>query len=94
MKESNIRYIVVVFYQGIGYTLQTDDKPHIFFHHPAQVYKKLGHAKNKADKMTAAYIHDKVCVFKVKLDERLSCDQYKNWCEDENRLEYESIYRR
>ena len=62
MKESNIRYIVVVFYQGVGYTLQTDDKPHIFFHHPALVYKKLGHAKNKADKMTAAYLHDKVCV--------------------------------
>jgi hypothetical protein len=94
MKESNIRYIVVVFYQGVGYTLQTDDKPHIFFHHPALVYKKLGHAKNKADKMTAAYLHDKVCVFKVKLDENLSCDQYNNWCEDEDRLEYESIYRR
>jgi uncharacterized protein (DUF927 family) len=29
--ESNIRYIVVLFYQGIGYTLQTDNKPHVFF---------------------------------------------------------------
>jgi len=94
MQLTDVRYIVVVFYQGIGYTLQTDDKPHIFFHHPALVYKKLGHAKNKADKLAAAYLHDKVCVFKVKLDENLSCDQYKEWCEDDDRLQYESIYRR
>ena len=44
--------------------------------------------------MAAAYMHDKVCVFKVNLNEELSCDKYKNWYEDENRLEYESIYRR
>jgi len=94
MEKSNIRYIVVVFYEGIGYTLQTDDKVHLFFHHPALVYKKLGHAKNKADKLTATYCHDKVCVFKVELDERLSLDQYKNWCEDDDRLEYTTIYRR
>ena len=94
MKQSNIRYIVVLFYEGIGYTLQTDDKVHIFFHHPALVYKKLGHAKNKADKLTATYCHDKVCVFRVELDERLSCDQYKNWCKDDDRLEYTTIYSR
>ena len=94
MKQSNIRYIVVVFYEGIGYTLQTDDKVHLFFRHPALVYKKLGHAKNKADKLAVAYCHDKVCVFKVELDERLSLDQYKNWCEDDNRLEYTTIYSR
>jgi hypothetical protein len=94
MNTTNIRYIVVVFYEGIGYTLQTDDKVHLFFHHPALVYKKLGHAKNKADKLAVAYCHDKVCVFKVELDERLSLDQYKNWCEDDNRLEYTTIYSR
>ena len=93
MKESDVRYIVVVFYQGIGYTLQTDGKPHIFFHHPPLVYKKLGHAKNKADGLAASYINDKVCVFKVKLDEELSCDLYKDWCEGD-RIEYESIYMR
>ena len=94
MKQNNIRYIVVVFYQGFGYTLQTDDKIYIFFHHPAIEYKKLGHAKNKADKVAQKWLHDKVCVFKVELDERLSCDQYDKWYEDENRLEYETIYQR
>jgi hypothetical protein len=90
MKENDIRYIVVVFYEGIGYTLQTDNKPHIFFQNPPLVYKKLGYAKNKADKLAAGYLHDKVCVFKVKLNEELYCDKYKEWCESD-RLEYETI---
>lgn len=67
---------------------------YISFRHPAIAYKKLGHAKNKADKVARKWLHDKVCVFKVELDERLSCDQYDKWYKDENRLEYETIYQR
>ena len=90
MVEKDVRYIVVVFGQsdGIGYTYQTDDKVHIFFHHAAVAYKKLGHAINKANKLAYTYINEKVCVFKVELGERLSCDQYDNWCKDEDRLVY------
>ena len=82
----NIRYIVVLFYQGIGRTLQTDDKPRIFFSKDAKVYKNLGGAIKRANKLFYQYDNDKVCVFKVVLDERISCDQYNNWYKDENRL--------
>ena len=84
----NTRYIVVLFYEGIGRTLQTDNNFRVFFERYAKVYKNLGSAINKANKTSNQYICDKVCVFKVTLDERLSCDQYKKWCEDEERLRY------
>lgn len=75
-----------MFYEGIGYTLQTDDKPRIFFSEYAKVYKNLGSAIKRANKLFYQYRNDKVCVFKAVLDERLSCDQYNNWYKDENRL--------
>lgn len=86
----NIRYIVVLFYQGIGRTLQTDDKPRIFFSKDAKVYKNLDGAIKRANKLFYQYYNDKVCVFKVVLDERISCDQYNNWYKDENRLMWDS----
>jgi hypothetical protein len=86
---SNTRYIVVAFWEGVGYTYQMDNKLHFFFHHPAIVYKKLGHAINRANNLSNTYLNDKVCVFKVELDERLSCDQYKKWCNDKSRMVYE-----
>jgi len=92
--ESNTRYIVVVFYQGIGYTYQWSGKIGIFFRAPAVAYKRLGCAKNTAEKLGREYLHDRVCVFKTELGERISCDQYKDWFNDENRLEYEFMYHR
>jgi hypothetical protein len=86
----NTRYIVVLFYQGIGHTLQTDDKPRIFFSKDAKVYKNLGSAIKRANKLFYQYCNDNICVFKVVLDERLSCDQYMGWYKDENRLMWNS----
>ena len=87
MKE--IRYIVVGFYEGVGYTYQEDDKIHIFFHHNAVCYKKLGHAKNRALDVAKRWVTSKVCVFKVELGERLSCDQYNDWKYDSERNVFE-----
>ena len=86
----NTRYIIVLFHKGIGYTIQTDDKPHIFFKKYAKVYKRIGSAVKKANYIFNHYINDKVCVFKVTLNEELSCDQYNNWYKDENRLMWDS----
>jgi hypothetical protein len=88
-KKGNIRYIVVLFWDGVGYTYQTDGKVHWFFTHPAVAYKKLAYAKKRAEEVGRTWVSSKVCVFKVELDERLSCDQYDKWCEDENRLMFE-----
>ena len=88
--DNKTRYVVVLFYQGIGYTYQDDGKVHIFFHYNPLSYKKLGHAKNRADKLGQQYVHEKVCVFKVELDEELSCDKYISWANDKDRLVYET----
>ena len=90
--DSNVRYIIVLFWDGVGYTYQTDDKVHIFFHHPAVAYKKLAYAKKRAEEVGRRWLNTDTCVFKVKLDERLSCDQYKNWCEDDDRLMFRFVY--
>jgi len=84
------RYIVVVFYKGIGHTLQTDNEPRVFFSKYARLYKNLGSAIKRANELFYQYANEKVCVFKVSLDERLSCDQYNDWCKDENRLIWDS----
>ena len=88
--DNKTRYIVVLFFQGIGYTYQEDGKVHIFFHYSPLTYEKLGHAKNRADKLGQRYIHEKICVFKVELDEQISCDQYILWANDKDRLVYET----
>lgn len=85
---TSTRYIVVAFNDGIGHTLQTNGKLHIFFSKPPLVYKLLKCAVNKAFKISNEYRVDKVCVFKCCLNERLSCDQYKEWLKDDNRLVY------
>lgn len=87
--ENNTRYIVVLFWDGVGYTYQTDRMVHVFFHHSAVAYKKLAYAKKCAEKAGRTWFNDKVCVFKVSLDDRISCDQYDKWCEDDSRLMYE-----
>ena len=90
MKDSNVRYIVAVFYDEEVYILQTDEKVHFFFHHYPKVYKKAGYACNMANKLAETYLNDKVCVFKVKQEEELSYDEYKNWDKNEDRLVYEA----
>ena len=90
MAESDVRYIVVAFYQGIGYTLQEDDKIHIFFHHYPKSYKKLGNAINAAKKVNREYFNETTCVFKTKLEERLSCDQYDQWYKDKERVMWDA----
>lgn len=85
----NERYIVVLFWEGVGYTYQTDNKVHWFFCHAVKAYEKLAYAKKCAEKAGRKWMNDKVCVFKVSLDDRISCDQYDKWYEDENRLMYE-----
>ena len=87
MKE--IRYIVVCFYEGVGYTYQEDDKIHIFFHHNAVCYKKLGHAKNRALDVAKRWVCNKVCVFKVELGENLSFAHYNDWKYDSERNVFE-----
>lgn len=84
--ESNIRYIVVLFYQGIGYTLQTDNKPHVFFERSAKSFKTIGRAIKAANKVSMEYRHDTACIFKVRANERLSCDTYQKWFKDESRV--------
>ena len=86
---TDVRYIVVLFWEGVGYTYQIDNKVHIFFHHDAMVYEKLAFAKKRAEKVGRTWVSDKVCVFKIAQGERLSCDQYNDWYEDENRLMFE-----
>lgn len=90
--DSNVRYIVVLFNDGIGCTYQTDGKLHIFFHRTAVAYKKLAYAEKKAEKLGREYPNHNVCVFKVELGERLSCDQYKNWRKDDSRLMFDYLY--
>lgn len=93
-KDNNTRYIVVAFYDGIGYTYQTDYKLHVFFcNHSAISYKRLGCAITAAESLYWKYACiSMVCVFKVELGERLSCDQYKDWSKDENRTAYKAIW--
>lgn len=79
-------YIIVVFLDGIGCTLQTDNKAHVFFSRNAKTYKRLGCAIKRACKLSSKYLNDTVCVFKVSEGERLSSDQYKEWKKDKERL--------
>lgn len=87
---NDTRYIVVAFNKGIGYTLLTDDKPHVFFDRHAKVYKNLASAVKRASKLSYQYINDKVCVFKVELGELLSCAEYKGWYKNEERLVFDT----
>lgn len=86
------RYVLVVFCDGIGCTYQTNNKVKWFFTHSAVSYQKLACAKKKAEVLGRKYPNCKVCVFKVELEERLSCDQYKKWCKDDSRLMFEFLY--
>lgn len=90
MKE--VRYIVVLFWNDVPYTLQTDDKVHYFWHHAATGYKKLAWAKKRAESLGREYLHDKVCVFKVDRGETLQRDDYAKWLEDNNRLMFNFKY--
>ena len=88
--SNNNRYIVVVFIDGVGCTLQEGNILAWFFRHYPKSYIYFESARKKANKLLYQYRCDKVCVFKVKLEERLSCDQYEKWCEDENRVMWDS----
>lgn len=90
MDKKNTFYIVVVFYDGLGYTLQEDDRPHLFFHYNAKGYKKLAYAIKRANLLAYTLVNEKTCVFKVEEGERISCDQYDDWCKDKDRLVYEN----
>ena len=86
----NERYIVVVFIDGVGCTLQEGDILAWFFKHYPKSYKYFESARKKASKLLHQYKCEKVCVFKTCLEERLSCDQYEKWCKDENRVMWDS----
>jgi hypothetical protein len=90
MDKKNTFYIVVVFYDGLGYTLQEDEKVHLFFHYGIKGYKKLAYAIKKANRLAYTYVNEKTCIFKVEEDERISCDQYSDWYKDKDRLVYEN----
>lgn len=87
-KKANIGYIIVVFYEGIGYTLQGRDEIHIFFHKGVKYYKNLKCAINKAQMLSTRYLNEGVYVFKIAEGERISCDQYKNWKSDDSHNMY------
>lgn len=89
-KITDIRYIVVVFIDGVGCTLQGQNYLAWFFRYYPKSYKYFESARKKANRLLYQYHCDKVCVFKTKLEERLSCDQYEKWCEDENRNMWDS----
>ena len=86
----NERYIVVVFVDGVGCTLQEGDILAWFFKHYPKSYKYFESARKKANKLLHQYKCEKVCVFKTCLEERLSCDQYEKWCKDGNRVMWDS----
>jgi hypothetical protein len=88
--KSNFRYIVVLFYQGIGYTLQTDGKARVFFERNPKDFKTIGRAIKAANKAGREYYNDSVYIFKTKTDERLSCDVYKKWSNDEGRVAFKT----
>jgi len=90
MAKNNIRYIVVVFIDGVGCTLQEYNYVAWFFRHYPKCYQLFEWARKKANKLLYQYKCDKVCIFKTELDERLSCDRYEKWCKDENRLMWDS----
>jgi hypothetical protein len=79
------RYIIVLFSKGIGYTLQIDNSFHAFFNNPAKSYKRMGSAINMAKKLINHYCLDQIYVFRVELNEELSCQKYNKWCNDEAR---------
>jgi hypothetical protein len=91
MADKDTRFIVVAFYEGIGHTMQGNDELAVFFHSYAKTYKKAGNAINKARQIYWRFhCLDSVYVFKVKLGERLSCDQYKAWKLDDSRWVWDS----
>lgn len=79
------RYIIVLFSKGIGYTRQIDNRFHAFFNNPAKAYKRMGCAINMAKKLINHYCFDQIYVFRVELNEELSCQKYNKWCNDETR---------
>ena len=87
---STTRFIVVVFIDGVGCTLQGRNTLAWFFRYYPKSYKCFESARKKANELLYQYRCDKVCVFKVELEERLSCDQYEKWCKDENRVMWDS----
>ena len=89
-KKSNIRYIVVVFIDGVGCTLKERNYLAWFFRHYPKCYQYFECARKKANRLLYQYKCKKVCVFKTTLGERLSCDQYEKWCKDENRVMWDS----
>ena len=67
-----------------------------FFSHYPKYYKHFESARNKANKLLNQYRClpfckcDKVCVFKIELGERISCDQYEKWYKDNERNIWDS----
>lgn len=82
------RYIIVLFLEGIGCTLQNNDELHQFFFREVKEYKNIASAITKANRVSKKYFNDKVCVFKTNSGERLSSDQYREWYKDKDRLIY------
>ena len=82
------QYVVVVFYSGIGHTLQENNKLGQFFTSHPKFYKNRENAVAKAKRLATR--GDFSCIFAVSGDERISCDQYNMWMNDNSRMIFKS----
>lgn len=58
-------YIIVLWYNGIPYFLQSNNKVAWVFEHMVKPYEKLGNAINAAKKLTTKYQYDKICIYHI-----------------------------
>lgn len=73
-------YIVVVFQNdGIGYTLQTDDRCYWAFSHHAKIYKRFGMAKKAVSRMKSKYSYKRIVVYDITDVKSISCSFFKDW---------------
>lgn len=73
-------YIIVVFWDGIGHTLQGKDTLLWYFKYFPKYYVKLDCAIKRAKRLRAKYPSvEKVVVYKIDATERFSCSDFCNW---------------
>jgi hypothetical protein len=83
------RYIIVGFSDGIGHTLQVGNRLAWNFSRKVKSYKNLSPAIKEAHRVNARWKCDRVVVYHIGVEERISCSYFDRW-EDKIAFEIKS----
>ena len=80
------RFIIVGFHEGIGHTLQVGGVMAWCFMRRIKAYKNFQRAINQAHKVNTKFKCDRICVYEIGIEERVSCSFFSRW---EDKIKFE-----